>query len=130
MKTPIKYIIIIAVCTLLASAINIAGVFVLQRFGVIATAETDMKNLPYGFAVAINLVLALLSFPVFFNLTPRVRANVFYSAASFFVLPLLATISFTLAFAEEGWFAALLGLPYLIILTIFFIGSRRSHGKI
>ncbi|WP_162618613.1 hypothetical protein [Pedobacter yulinensis] len=126
MKTPTQYLITIAVSALLASVLNLAAVFILQQFGLIATADTDMKNLPYGFAVAFNLVLALMSFPVFFNLTPRVKANVFSSAASFFLLPLLAMLSLSLAMEEDGWSAALFCLPYFIILLVFFIRSRRD----
>ena len=63
-----KYLSVIIICFLASSVMSLIGVFVLMSTGLIGTADSDFKNLPYGIAIAFNLYLALGTLPVFLNL--------------------------------------------------------------
>jgi len=55
-----KYLMIVLLSFLIAAAASVTGVFMLQSLGLAATADTDMKNLPYGIAIGFNLFLGTL----------------------------------------------------------------------
>lgn len=112
---------------LIASAVSIAGVFILQSTGLIGTADTDMKNLPYGIAIGFNLFLALGTFPVFLNLKARVSDNFLLSALSFFAVPLVIMCYFAFSLEEEAWTGVLFCIPYFIILSVFFVRFRNQN---
>ena len=123
-----KYLSVIVICFLVASIISLIGVFVLMSTGLIGTANTDFRNLPYGIAVAFNLYLTLGTLPVFFNLYARVRDNPILNAASFFLLPVLFMLFSLLAMWDEPWPGFLFCVPYLLVLVALFIRFRKYKG--
>ncbi|RZL61993.1 MAG: hypothetical protein EOO93_10990 [Pedobacter sp.] len=121
-----KYLIMIVFCFLVATIASLVGVFILQSTGLIGTADTDFKNLPYGIAIGFNLYLFLGSFPVLLNLNERVKANTLWSSLSFFLLPFIFVLLSLLAMWDEPWPGVLFCLPYLIILFILFLRFRKE----
>lgn len=121
-----KYLVIILVSFLIASAISVAGVFILQSVYLMGTADTDMKNLPYGIAIGFNLILALATFPVFLNLKARFSGSFLLSALSFFLLPLVVMGYLALSLEEEAWTGVLFCIPYFSILSVLFLRFRNQ----
>ena len=119
-----KYLMIILISFLIASAVSVFGVFISQFM---ETAHTDMMYLPYGIAIAFNLFLALATFPVFLNLRARVSGNFLLSALSFFALPLVIMIYLTLSLEEEVWTGVLFCIPYFVVLSVFFVRFRNQN---
>lgn len=123
-----RYLTIILLSFLIAAAVSVAGVFVLQSFAFIGMAETDMKNLPYGIAVGFNLFLALGSLPILLNFKKGVRDNLIWSTLSFYLLPLIVMGYLAASLEEEAWTGVAFCIPYFIVLTIFFIRFRNLYG--
>lgn len=121
-----KYLVIILASFLIASTVSVVGLFVLQSTGLIGSADTDMKNLPYGIAIGFNFLLALGTFPAFLNMKARVRNNFLWSALSFFVLPVFIMGYLCLSLEEEAWTGVLFCIPYFIILSALFV---RFHNQ-
>ena len=122
-----KYLTVVLLTFLVASCANVLGVFVLQSLDQIGTADTDMKNLPYGIAIGFNLFLALGTFPTFLNLMPRVRNNIFWSTLSFFLLPLVIMSYLAFSLEEEVLTGIGFCIPYFIVLTVFFVRLRKQN---
>ncbi|TKC06097.1 hypothetical protein [Pedobacter frigoris] len=123
-----RYLMIIMVSFLIASVVSVFGIFILQSMDLMNTADTDMKNLPYGIAIGFNLFLALGTFPVFLNLKAHFRNHILLSALSFFLLPLVILIYLALSLEEEAWTGVLFCIPYLIVLSVFFVRFRNQNG--
>ncbi|WP_316737533.1 hypothetical protein [Pedobacter aquatilis] len=121
-----KYLKIILFCFFIATAISLAGVFLLQSIGLIGSADTDFKNLPYGIAVGVNLFLFLGTFTIFLNLKKSVRDNPLWSLLSFFLLPGLFILFALLAMWDEPWPGVLFCVPYLLMLGFFFLRYRKE----
>lgn len=119
-----KYLTLILLTFLIASTTTLLGVFILQLLGQVGTAETDMKSLPYGIAVGVNLLLALGTFPIFLNLRPWVKDRLFASALSFFLLPFVIMVYVSFSMEEEALAGILFCVPYFIILSVFFARFR------
>jgi len=119
-----KYLKIIILCFLIASVFSLIGVFVLQSTGLIGKADTDFKNLPYGIAIGINLCFFLSSFTILLNLKEQVSVNNRYRAMSFFLLPTLFVL---FAMWHQPWPGVLFCIPYLIVLFIFFVRSKKHE---
>ncbi len=115
-----KYLIIIILSFIIASTIDVLGVFILQSLDQIGTADTDMKNLPYGIAIGFNLFLALGTLPIFLNLKSRVRDNFMLSVLSFFLLPLVIMVSLALSLEEEALTGVGFCAPYIVVLFVLF----------
>ncbi|UKT64969.1 hypothetical protein [Pedobacter mucosus] len=122
-----KYFKIIFLCFLISSVVSLMGVFVMQSTDLIGKADTDFKNLPYGIAIGINLCFFLGSLTVLLNQKQVVRSNIFSNALSFFLLPGLLVLVLLLAMWDEPWPGVLFCIPYLIVLFIFFIRSKKSN---
>ena len=116
-----KYIKIILLSFLIASAIDVLGVFLIQLQDQEARNQSDLVNLPYGIAIGFNLILALSSGPMFLNYYPAIRRNVFLSGLTFFIGAIVTATCFALSLESEWWTAVLFCLPYLGTLTVFFI---------
>lgn len=123
-----KYFKIIVFCFLLASIISLGGVFVLQSTALIGKADTDFRNLPYGIATGINLCFFIGSFTILLNMKESVRLNILYKALSFFLLPSLIVLFLLLAMWDEPWPGVLFCVPYLLVLSIFFVLSRNQDS--
>ncbi|WP_293783460.1 hypothetical protein [uncultured Pedobacter sp.] len=91
------------------------------------TADTDFRNLPYGIAVGFNICLALGTLPILFNLNDTVKFSPLMSGLSFFLLPLILVLFSLLLMWDEPWPGILFALPYLSVLTIFFVRFRREQ---
>lgn len=121
-----KYLMIMILSFMIASAIDVLGIFILQSLDHLGTAESDLKNLPYGIAIGFNLFLALGTLPIFFNLKPFIKNNFMLSALSFFLLPLVIMVSLAFSLGEE----ALTGLgfcaPYIFVLSVLFVRFRNQ----
>lgn len=122
-----KYLMIILASFLTASAVSVVGVFIFQSIVLSGTADTDMKNLPYGIAIGFNLFLALGTFPIFLNLMARVRDHILLSAFSFFLLPLVIMGYLVFSLEEEAWTGVSFCIPYSIILSVFFVRFRNQN---
>ena len=120
-----KYFKIIILCFLIASVFSLIGVFVLQSTGLIGKADSDFKNLPYGIAIGNNLCFFLSSFTILLNLNEQVSANNRYRAMSFFLLPALFLLFVLFAMWDQPWPGVLFCIPYLIVLFIFFVRSKK-----
>ena len=118
-----KYLMIILISFLIASAVSVFGVFISQ---LMETAHTDMMYLPYGIAIGFNFFLALGTFPVFLNRRGSVSGNLLFSALSFFALPLVIMMYLTFSLEEEVWTGVLFCIPYFVILSLFFV---RFHNQ-
>ena len=123
-----KYFKIIVLCFIIASVFSLSGVFVLQSTGLIGKADTDFKNLPYGIAIGINLCFLLGSFTIFLNLQEYVKANSLYNALSFFLLPGSFVLFLLYAMWDEPWPGVLFCIPYLVVLFIFFVRSKKQDA--
>ncbi|RYF99788.1 MAG: hypothetical protein EOO07_36295 [Chitinophagaceae bacterium] len=123
-----KYLSLIILCFVIASIISLIGTFILMSTALIGTADSDFRNLPYGIAVAFNLYLALGTLPVFFNLIDRVRDNLVWSLASFFLLPILFVLLSLLAMWDQPWPGVLFCVPYFLVLIIFFLRFRKAQA--
>lgn len=121
-----KYFRLIVICFLGSSVISLLGVFILSSLKYIGSADTDFRNLPYGIAVAFNLYLAVGTSPIFFNLNDRVRSSLIWSAMSFFLLPIVFVFFSLLAMWNQPWPGILFCMPYLVILAILFLFSRKN----
>ncbi|TKC06649.1 hypothetical protein FA048_15705 [Pedobacter polaris] len=121
-----KYLMIIIICFLIALAVDVMGVFILQSLDQIGTADTDMKNLPYGIAIGFNLLLALGTLPIFLNLRPWFKDNLIRSALSFFLLPLVIMIYLAFSLEEEALVGVGFCTPYFIALLVLFIRFRNQ----
>jgi len=121
-----KYLRIIIVCFLGASALSLIGVYLLMSLALIGTADSDFRNLPYGIAVGFNLYLAIGTIPVFLNLNDRIRFSKILSAISFFLLPFIFVLFSLLAMWDQPWPGILFCVPYLLMLSIFFVRFRKS----
>ena len=124
-----KYFKIAILCFLIASAFSLIGVFVMQSTGLIGKADTDFRNLPYGIAIGINFSLFLGSLTILLNLLEHVKANLFYQALSFFLLPGIIILFLVPAMWEEPWPGVLFCVPYLTLLFIFFVRSKEKSYK-
>ncbi|MCX2481599.1 hypothetical protein OQY15_21035 [Pedobacter sp. MC2016-15] len=124
-----KYFKIIIYSFLIASAISLAGVFVMQSTEMIGAADTDFKNLPYGIALGINSFFLLGSFTILLNLKRSVSNNTLYNALSFFLVPCLLVILLLFAMWDEPWPGVLFCIPYLIVLSIFFVRSKNKKWE-
>lgn len=122
---PMKYLMIILLSFLIATLVSVVGIFVLQSLDLVAKADTDLKNLPYGIAVAFNLFLALGTLPIFFNLKNVVKSSLIWSAISFFLLPLLVMACLALSLEEEALTGVAFCIPYFIVLIVQFVRFRR-----
>jgi hypothetical protein len=121
-----KYFKIIVFCFLIASVLSLVGVAILQSTGLIGNADTDFKSLPYGIAIGVNMCLFLASFPILFNRQERVRNNHRYRVASFFLLPAIFVLFLLLAMWYQPWPGVLFCVPYLTVLSIFFVRSKNK----
>jgi hypothetical protein len=121
-----KYLMIILLSFLIATGVSVAGVFILQTLNLAMTADTDMKNLPYGIAVGSNLFLALATLPVLLNLREGVRYNMVWSTLSFFLLPAVVMGYLAVSFEEEALTGVAFCTPYFIVLTVFFVKFRKQ----
>jgi peptidoglycan/LPS O-acetylase OafA/YrhL len=119
-----KYFKIIILCFLIASVFSLIGVLVLQSTGLIGKADSDFKNLPYG--IAINLCFFLSSFTILLNLKEQVSTNNKYRAMSFFLLPAVFVLFVLFAMWDQPWPGVLFCVPYLIVLFIFFLRSKKE----
>ncbi|KLT67329.1 hypothetical protein [Pedobacter sp. BMA] len=124
-----KFLKIILVCFFISTLVSLTGVFILQSAQIIGTADSDMKNLPYGIAIGFNLYLFLGTLSVFFNLNQNIRENSLWSALSFFLLPAIFLLLSLFAMWDEAWPGVLYGLPYFIILSICYLGFRKNMSK-
>jgi len=122
-----KYLMMIVLSFMIASAIDVLGVFILQSLDQIGTADTDMKNLPYGIAIGFNLFLALGTLPIFLNLNSRVKDNFMLSALSFFLLPLVMMVSLALSLEEEALTGVGFCAPYIFVLSVLFMRFRNQN---
>lgn len=120
-----KYLKIIIISFICATLINAISIYMLQLNNVIGNVETDLKNLPYGLAIGLNLLLAFGTTPIFINLKARIKSGSIINAISFFLLPILITISVSISLGSEAVFGILSGLPYLAMLTVFYIRSKK-----
>lgn len=120
-----KYLRLIITCFFAASIISVIGVFILMSTGLIGSADSDFRNLPYGIAVGINLYLALGTLPVFFNLHDKVKSSPIRTALSFFLLPGIFVLFLLLAMWNQPWPGILFCVPYLTILYVFFLQYRK-----
>ena len=111
---------------LVASAADVLGLFILQSFDQISTVDTDMRNLPYGIAIAFNLFLALGTLPIFLNLRPWIKDNLVRSGLSFFVLPLIITGYLAWSMEEEALMGVGFCIPYFIVLSVLFVRFRNQ----
>ena len=127
-RQTMKYFKIIVLCFIIASVFSLSGVFVLQSTGLIGKADTDFKNLPYGIAIGINLCFLLGSFTIFLNLQEYVKANSLYNALSFFLFPGLFVLFLLYAMWDEPWPGVLFCIPYLVVLFIFFVRSKKQDA--
>jgi hypothetical protein len=109
-----------------SSVITAAGVFILELMGQVGTADTDMKNLPYGIAVVFNLLLALGTLPIFLNLKSWFKDHMLRSALSFFLLPLVIMIYLVWSMEEEAWTGVAFCAPYFIVLSVLFVRFRNQ----
>jgi len=121
-----KYFKIIILCFLIASVFSLIGVFVLQSTGLIGKGDSDFKNLPYGIAIGINLGFFLSSFTILLNLKEQVSVNNRYRVMSFFLLPALFVLFVLFAMWDQPWPGVLFCVPYLIVLFIFFLRSKKE----
>jgi len=128
-RQTMKYLKIIILCFLIASVLSLSSVFILQSTGLIGTADSDFKNLPYGIAIAINLFLLLGSVTILLNLQGQVRDNKLYRALSFFLLPSIFLLVVLFAMWNQPWPSVLFCVPYFIVLYIFFVRSKRQDTK-
>ncbi|MCX2431656.1 hypothetical protein [Pedobacter sp. GR22-10] len=124
-----KYLKIIVFCFFIASVLSLIGVFVLQSTGLIGKADTDFKNLPYGIAIGINFCFFLSSFTILLNLQEHIRTNTLYKALSFFLLPCMFVLFLLFASWDEPWPGVLFCVPYLIVLLIFFVRSKKQDNR-
>ncbi len=122
-----KYLIMIALSFIIASAIDVLGVFILQSLDQISTADTDLKNLPYGIAIGFNLFLALGTLPIFLNLNSWIKGNFMLSALSFFLLPLVIMASLALSLEEEALTVLGFCAPYIFVLSVLFVRFRNQN---
>ena len=122
-----KYFKIIIICFIIASVFSLIGVFILQSTGMIGKGDTDFRNLPYGIAIGINLCFFLGSFTILLNMKQDIAGNTVYNALSFFLLPGLIVLFFLLAGWDELWPGVLFYVPYLIVLFIFFVRSKKQN---
>lgn len=116
-----KYLKIILVSFVVASLINVIALYILQLCNIIGTADTDMKNLPYGLAVGFNLILAISTLTILINIKASVKARSVLSVLSFFLLPLMVTLFISLSLDEEGTCVIFSSLPYLAMLLVFYV---------
>jgi len=116
-----KFLMMIILSFLIASGVGVLGIFILQSLDRIGTADTDMKNLPYGIAVGFNFLLALGTLPIFLNLKPWVKNNFMRSALSFFLLPLIIVVFLAISLEEEALIGAGFCVPYFLVLSILFV---------
>lgn len=121
-----RYLMIILLSFLIASAADVVGLFIFQSFDQIGTVDTDMRNLPYGIAIAFNLFLALGTLPIFLNLRPWIKDNIVRSGLSFFLLPLVITVYLSCSLEEEALTGAGFCIPYFIILSVLFVRFRNQ----
>ena len=121
-----RYFKIIVFCFLIASALSLLGVFVLQSTGLIGKADSDFRNLPYGIAIGINLIFFLSSFTILLNLKEKIRVNDTYRAISFFLLPTIFVVFLLLGSWNQPWPGILFCVPYIIVLFIFFLRSKNT----
>ena len=124
-RQTMKYFKIIVLCFIIATVFSLIGVFVLQSTGLIGKADSDFKNLPYGIAIGINLCLFLGSFTILLNLQEHVKANLLYKALSFFLLPGMFVLFLLFAMWDQPWPGVLFCIPYLVVLFIFFVRSKK-----
>jgi len=124
-----KYFKIIALCFFITLVFSLSGVFVLQSTGLIGNADTDFKNLPYGIAIGINFFFFLSSFTILLNLQEHIRTNTLYKALSFFLLPALFVLLVLIAMWDEPWPGVLFCVPYLVVLFIFFVRSKKQDNR-
>lgn len=115
-----KYLKIILLSFLIATAFSVAGVFLLQSIDLIGRADTDLKNMPYGIAIGFNVLLALGTFPIFLNRNSQVSKHILLSALSFFLLPVVIMVCLAFSLEEEAWTCVLFCMPYFIVLSVFF----------
>lgn len=123
-----KYLKIILICFFISTLVSLTGVFILQVAQIIGTADSDMKNLPYGIAIGFNLYLFLGTVPVFLNLNRNIRESPFWSALSFFLLPSIFLMLSLFAMWDEAWPGVLYGLPYFITLCICYLRFTKHTG--
>jgi peptidoglycan/LPS O-acetylase OafA/YrhL len=123
-----KYFKIIFLCFLIASAASLIGVFIMQSTDLLGKADTDFKNLPYGIAIGINFCFFLGSFTILLNQIQVVSSNTFSNALSFFFVPGLLVLVLLFAMWDDPWPGVLFCIPYLIVLFIFFIRSKKSDN--
>jgi len=71
-------------------------------------------------------LLALGTFPVFLNLKAQVRNHVSLTAFTFFALPLVIMGCVAFSLEDEAWTGLLFCVPYLTILSIFFVRFRNQ----
>jgi hypothetical protein len=121
-----KFSLMIILSFLIASAVGVLGVFMLQSLDQNASDNTDLKNLPYGIAIGLNLFLALGTLPIFLNQKPRIRDNFTRSALSFFLLPLVIMAYVGVSLEEEALTGLGLCVPYFIVLSVFFVRFRNQ----
>ena len=121
-----KYLILILMTFLIASAATVLGVFILELFGLVGTVDTDMKNLPYGIAVIFNLILALGTLPIFLNVLPSIRQRLLASGLSFFLLPLVTAVYLSCSLEEEALTGVGFCIPYFIVLSLHFVRFRNQ----
>ena len=122
-----KYVKIIVLCFMIATIFSLIGVFVLQSTGLIGNADSDFRNLPYGIAVGINLCFFIGSFTILLNLREHVKANIGYNALSFFLVPGMLVVVALFTMWDQPWPGVLFCLPYLIVLSIFFVRSKKTQ---
>jgi len=125
-RIPMKYLMMILLSFMIASAVDVLAVFILQSIDQIGTADTDMKNLPYGIAIGCNLFLALGTSPIFLNLKYSVKANLMLSALSFFLLPLVIMMSLALSLEEEALIGIGFCVPYIFVLSFLFVRFHKQ----
>ena len=123
-----KFLKIIILCFIISCVFSLVGVFILQSSGLIGNADSDFKNLPYGIAIGINLCFFLVSFSILLNMKKQVRANILYQALSFFLLPCMLVLLLFFAMWDEPWPGVLFCIPYLIVLFVFFVRSKKQDA--